>query len=153
MAGGGADAPLQQTRTCRRNGLVHRIEQRPATSPGQSGGQFQIAARCGVDLDGFALRLLLRRAQKGQVALLRDLEIFDQSTHRPDLGTGKGAERIQCGDFEQFGEAVHAGGAVKGGRAKCRDGDPEILGDGSQILFPCVRHHQFGWGQAGQFRP
>ncbi|KAG1648624.1 hypothetical protein GQR58_029678 [Nymphon striatum] len=72
-------------------------------------GQFQISSRGGINLHSTRAAFLLRRAQKREFALLRNLKIVDQRTHGGNFSAVKRTKGVKCGDAEQVANTFFRG--------------------------------------------
>ena len=132
-ARGRGQPPFQQPRAGGGHSAVDGIEERPRPPAAQRMGQLQRPPRRRVDLHDRGAVFLHRRAQKRQIALLRDLEVFDQPGQRRDFGPAEGAEGVERGDPEQGTEAFFPLRAVEGGSPKWRQAAAVFSHDSTEI--------------------
>ena len=97
--------------------------------------QFQIAPGCRVDLYGTGFGLFLRGAEQGQLAALRDCEVFYYRAHGRDFRAGEAAECLKRRDIKQVADPLFRAGAVKGRAGQARQRNPEIRDDFVQFTL------------------
>ena len=143
-----ADPTLQQARAGGGHGAVDRGQQRPLAPARQGLGQLQVAPCGRVDLHRAARAFAHGRAQQGQLALLRHVQIVNDGAHRRQLCPAKGAEPVQRLHAIQRAQPPRAriaverpGMQVGQRRARIRD----------QLLKPRVAGQHLARGQPRQF--
>ena len=151
VARGAGKAAFEQPRAAGGDGAVDGMQQRSCAAAGQGVGQFEVAPRGGVDLDGAVGGLAHGFAQQGQFPLLGDVEVIDDRAHDRNLGTGEAAEGVERGDAEQPAQPVRGAGAVEGSARQRRQGDPEIRDCFGIITLLIVLDQDLGRAEAGQF--
>ena len=148
---GAGKPPFQQAPATRRQGLVDSAQQRPVAPAAHGGGQFQVAARCRVDLHRAAQRLAHGRAQQGHAAFLRDLEIVDKRPQRPQFDPLEGAETVQRSHGKGRTEPLFPQGRVETGAPAFRQRCAQVICQVAQRLGHVAGRQKLAHPQPRQF--